>query len=69
MLPDEQTGPDQIAVLRRMTPEQRWEAAHQLYWTMRRHKTAYLRSLHPEWSEERLADEVRRNFSKALLED
>ncbi len=42
MLPDEQLCPEQIAVFRRMTPEQRWRAAHRLYWTMRRHKTAFI---------------------------
>ena len=49
MLPDEQTSPEQIAVFRRMTPVQSWRAAHRLYWTMRRHKTAFIRSQHPDW--------------------
>jgi hypothetical protein len=62
MLPDEQAGPEQIAILRAMSPEQRWLAARNLYWTVRRHKAAYLRSLHPEWSQDRLEDEVRNLF-------
>ena len=65
MLPDEQASPEQIAVFRRMTPEQRWQAAHRLYWTMRRHKAAFLRSLHPDWPEQRVAAEVREIFSHA----
>ena len=65
MLADEQPSPGQIELFRRMTPEQRWQAAHNLYWTMRRHKTAFLRSQHPEWSEKQLADTVRENFSHA----
>lgn len=65
MLPDEQASPEQIAVFRRMTPEQRWQAAHRLYWTMRRHKTAFLRSLHPDWPERRVTAEVREIFSHA----
>jgi hypothetical protein len=65
MLPDEQASPEQIAILRRMSPEQRWQAAHRLYWTMRRHKTAFLRSLHPDWPEQRVAAEVREIFSHA----
>ena len=65
MLPDEQTSPEQIAAYRRMTPEQRWHAAHRLYWTMRRHKAAFLRSLHPDWPEVRVATEVREIFSHA----
>ena len=40
-------SPEQMAILRGMTPEQRWNAAHQLYWTMRRHKAAFLQSQHP----------------------
>lgn len=65
MLPDEQPSPEQIAIFKAMTPEQRWNAARQLYWTVRRHKTAYLRSLHPEWSEEQLQQEVRDIFLRA----
>jgi len=65
MLPDEQTSPEQIAVFRRMTPEQRWQAASKLYWTMRRHKAAFLQSQHPEWAEARVAAEVRELFSHA----
>jgi hypothetical protein len=63
---DEETSPEQIAVLRRMSPEQRWRAAHQLYWTMRRHKVAFLRSLHPDWSESEVEAEVRRIFSNTV---
>ncbi|MGA9453641.1 MAG: hypothetical protein WBW41_20120 [Verrucomicrobiia bacterium] len=65
MLPDEKTSPEQVAVFRRMTPEQRWRAAHRLYWTMRRHKAAFLHSQHPEWPAERVAAEVREIFSHA----
>jgi hypothetical protein len=65
MLPDEQPSPQQIEVLRRMTPEQRWQAAHRLYWTARRHKAAFLQSLHPDWPEQEVQDEVRRLFSHA----
>lgn len=65
MLADEQPGPDQIAVLRAMTPEQRVIAGRQLYWTVRRHKEAFLRSQHPDWSEERLKQEVREIFLRA----
>ena len=65
MLADEQSSPEQIEALRRMTPEQRWQSAHKLYWTMRRHKAAFLRSEHPEWPEERIEQEVRRIFLNA----
>ena len=65
MLADEQTSPEQIAIFRRMTPEQRWRTARRLYWTMRRHKAAYLRSQHPDWTDGQLADEVKRIFLNA----
>ena len=65
MHPDEHPGPEQLEVFRRMTPEQRWRAAHRLYWTLRRHKAAYLRDRHPEWSEEQVEQETRRSFLHA----
>jgi hypothetical protein len=65
MLPDEQPSPEQIPIWRRMTASQRWRAAYDLYWTVRRHKEAYLRSKHPEWSKEELTTEIRRIFLHA----
>jgi hypothetical protein len=61
----EQTSPEQIAALRLMSPEQRWRAAHRLYWTTRRHKSAFLRSQHPDWPESQIEAEVRSIFSNA----
>ena len=65
MLPDEQTSPKQIEILRRMTPSQRWQAARRLYWTVRRHKSAFLQSQHSDWSPEQVEAEVRRIFLHA----
>ena len=65
MLADEQPSLEQIQMLRLMTPEQRWRAARSLYWTARRHKAAFLRHLHPDWSERQLHDEVLRIFLHA----
>jgi hypothetical protein len=65
MLSDEGPSAEQIDSLRRMTPAQRWRAAHQLYWTMRRHKAAFIRSQHPDWPETRIETEVRAIFSHA----
>jgi hypothetical protein len=48
-----------------MTPEQRWRAAHRLYWTLRRHKAAFLRTQHPDWSDERVERETRDCFVHA----
>jgi len=64
MLTDEQTSPVQFEVYRKMTPEQRWRAAHRLYWTARRHKAAFLQSQHPDWPPGRVVAEVREIFSK-----
>ena len=65
MLSDEQPSPEQIALFRRMTPEQRWRAAQRLYWTVRRHKAAFLRGQHPDWPEPQVENEVRRIFLHA----
>ncbi len=48
-----------------MTPEQRWRAAHRLYWTMRRHKAAFIHHQHPEWSETRASRRKSEIFSHA----
>lgn len=60
---EEEPNLEQIKILRCMTPEQRWLAAHRLYWTMRHHKAAFLHSQHPAWSEQKIDDEVRHIFS------
>ena len=61
-LPDEQPDPIQLAVLRRMTPAERWDVARNLYWSARRLKTAFVRSEHPDWSDVAVEDYVRRVF-------
>ena len=58
-------SPDQLETLRRLTPEQRYRASREMYWTLRRHKAAFLRSLHTDWSEERVEAEVLRIFRDA----
>ncbi len=64
---DAQLSPpiNQTEVIKRLTPEQRYKAGRQLYWTLRRHKRAFLRSLHPDWSDAELDAEVRRVFANA----
>jgi len=61
----DEASPEQIEILRRMSPEQRYRAARALYWTLRKHKKDFLRSLHPEWSEQQLDVEIRRIFLHA----
>lgn len=65
MLPDEQLSPEQIAILRTMPGQRRWRVAEQLYWSARKMKAAGVRSAHPDWPENRVADEVRRIFLHA----
>ena len=62
---EEEPTSEQFEILRRMAPEQRYRASRELYWTLRRHKKAFLRSVHPGWSEARLDDEVRSIFLHA----
>ena len=53
----------QIARFREMTPGERWGAARDLYWSMRRLKEAFIRQQHPGWSDDRVAAAVREAFS------
>ncbi len=62
---EEAMSEEQLTVFRAMTPEQRWTAARQLYWTMRRHKAAYLKSRYSDWSDARIQQEVRDCFFNA----
>jgi hypothetical protein len=48
-----------------MSPEQRWRASVALYWSARRLKAAFLRSTRPDWSDEDVEREVRREFLHA----
>jgi hypothetical protein len=58
-------SPDQLEAFRRLTPEERYRASRDMYWTLRRHKAAFLRSLHVDWSEEQVMAEVLRIFRGA----
>ena len=52
-------------IIRAMTPEQKLEAAMRLYWSARELKAAALRSFHPDWSEEKIQQEVRHAYLTA----
>jgi hypothetical protein len=58
-------SPDQLEAHRRLTPEERHRAAGEMYWTLRRHEAAFLRSLQADWSEEQVEAEVLRIFRDA----
>jgi hypothetical protein len=57
------SSPEEI--LNAMTPEQKLNAAMRLYWSARELKAAYFRSIHPDWSEEKINQEVRDAFLSA----
>ena len=65
MLPDEQISPEQIEAFRRMPPSRRLALAEQLYWSAREWKAAWLRTQHPDWSEDQVTREVTRVFLHA----
>ena len=65
MLDDEQTSPEQFAILRSMSGQQRLKIAEKLYWSARKLKSAGVRHQHPDWSEEKVVSEVNRIFLHA----
>lgn len=52
----------QTSVLKAMDPAGRWGVAAALYAEARSWKTAAIRSLHPDWTEDRIAQTVRKAF-------
>lgn len=61
----EKISPEQIAAFRAMSGARRLRLAEQLYWSARKLKTAGVRSQHPDWSSDRVQEEVRQLFSNA----
>jgi hypothetical protein len=65
MLADEQTSPEQFALLRAMSGERRLQLAEEMFWLARRLKVAGIRHQHPDWSEEKVIAEVNHIFLHA----
>lgn len=65
MLADEQTSPEQFAILRKMSGQRRLQLAEEMFWFARRLKAAGIRHQHPDWSEEEVIAEVNRIFLHA----
>ena len=56
---------EQIEAYRRMSPSRKLELVAQMWNAARELKAAYLRSLHPDWSEARVRARVRETFQHA----
>jgi hypothetical protein len=62
MTPDEQAEKIQTDIYRGMTPEQKWEIVLGLRRMARGMKEAWLRHLHPDWSDRKVESELKRWF-------
>lgn len=54
--------PEQKRIYKSMTAGEKFAIANGLYWAARRAREAWLRSLHPDSSEERISSTVREIF-------
>ena len=59
---EDEMHPAQVAAIRKMTPGQRLDAAVEMMHAARRFQTAALRVMHPDWSPEQIAAEVRHRW-------
>ena len=60
---DQQKVHDEI--LRKMTAQQKLEAAMNLYYSARELKSAWIRQLHEDWSDQQVEEAVREIFVNA----
>ena len=59
---DDHMHPAQVAAIKRMTPGQRLDAAVEMMHAARRFQAAALGVMHPDWSKEQIAAEIRRRW-------
>ena len=55
----------QDEILRKMTPQQKLEVAMNLYYSARELKSAWIRQLHEDWSDQQVEEAVREIFVNA----
>jgi len=55
----------QDKILRQMTPQQKLDLAMNLYYSARELKSAWIRQLHQDWSDQQVAEAVREIFVNA----
>lgn len=65
MVERDEPSPEQIEIYKKMSMEEKWRVACNLIDSARRLKGDYLRSIHPEWSEEEVKKAVRDWFMHA----
>ena len=58
-------SPEEIRILRALTPEQKLRAAEEMYRAALEIKAAALRARNPDWSEDAIRREVREIFMNA----
>jgi hypothetical protein len=58
-------SPEYLAILRRMTGQQKLRTAFALYWAARKLKASALRSLNPHWSGVEIEEKVKEIFIHA----
>lgn len=54
--------PIQVEIYRKMSPQKKLEIAIQLNQSARKLKAAWLRQKHPDWSEEKIQETVKKIF-------
>jgi hypothetical protein len=54
--------PERIAILQRMTPQEKLAASERMCWEARRLKEDELRKLNPHWSEQEIHEETKGLF-------
>ncbi len=60
---------ERVAILRRMTPEQRLMEAERLYWEARRAEALQVQAEHAGWSEKEIQAEVSRRFLAEAMKE
>lgn len=54
--------PEQKRIYKSLSPDQKFAIANGLYWSARRAKEEWVRSLHPDWSDKKVQTLVREIF-------
>lgn len=68
-VPEDTLHPAQIAAYQRMTPDQKLKQVDALNRQARKLKAAGFRLQHPDWNEEKIAEEVRLVFLRGVLKN